>query len=257
MDAGERDRFTEQWGRFFPGVDLPIVFQYAGDPGGASLAKAPAQGHQCMVPLLAGPRKGAAVAFDVTGVGCSGGKRYLGFSREIMPHFEYFLSCGIPGQLEGERYKKSPELVREVVKRWPRFDAPDRFIVFKRWDRLKVGDDPAVVIFFAPPDVLAGLFTLANYDELEPAVLAPFCAGCASIVQFPYLEEKAERPKAFLGMFDVSARPYVPAQTLTFAAPMSKFRRMVENMQESFLITPSWGRVRARFGKQAPRGTGS
>jgi len=30
-----------------------------------------------------------------------------------MPHFEYFLSCGIPGKLEGERYKKSPELVKE------------------------------------------------------------------------------------------------------------------------------------------------
>lgn len=29
-----------------------------------------------------------------------------------MPNFEYFLSCGIPGKLEGERYKKTPELVR-------------------------------------------------------------------------------------------------------------------------------------------------
>jgi len=24
----------------------------------------------------------------------------------------YFLSCGLPGTVEGERYKKSPELVR-------------------------------------------------------------------------------------------------------------------------------------------------
>ena len=29
-------------------------------------------------------------------------------------------------------------------------------------------DDPAVVIFFAGADVLAGLFTLANFDEADP-----------------------------------------------------------------------------------------
>ena len=51
-------------------------------------------------------------------------------------------------------------------------------------------------------------------------------------------------------MFDVSARPYVSKDELTFAAPMTKFRWMVENMEESFLITPSWDRVRKRIRPQ-------
>ena len=75
---------------------------------------------------------------------------------------------------------------------------------------LDESDDPAVVIFFAKADVLSGLFTLANYDEVEPnGVIAPFGAGCSTIVMYPYLERDADRPRAVLGMFDVSARPFV------------------------------------------------
>jgi hypothetical protein len=50
-------------------------------------------------------------------------------------------------------------------------------------------------------------------------------------------------------MFDVSARPFVKEGILSFAAPMNKFRQMVEDMDESFLITGSWEKVRRRIGK--------
>ena len=48
-------------------------------------------------------------------------------------------------------------------------------------------------------------------------------------------------------MFDVSARPFVPKDTLTFSTPMSKFIRMIDNMEESFLITGSWELVQKRI----------
>ncbi len=115
---------------------------------------------------------------------------------------------------------------------------------------LEETDEPAVAIFFAKPDVLAGLFTLANYDEVERnGVIAPFGAGCGSIVMYPYLEKDAERPRAVLGMFDVSARPFVPKEVLTFSVPMNKFDRMIDNMEESFLTTPSWKKVKKRISK--------
>jgi len=193
--------------------------------------------------------QGESLSFDAGGVGCPGGKRYLGFAENLMPDFEYFLSCGIPGKLEGERYKKTPEMVKEYMKNHaPAMKAPGRYIVFKRWDNLDAKDSPEVVIFFVKADVLAGLFTLASFDEAEQnMVIAPFGSGCASIVQYPYLETKSARPRGVIGMFDVSARPYVDKDTLTFAAPMSKFRRMVDNMEESFLITPSWAKVQKRI----------
>ena len=104
------------------------------------------------------------------------------------------------------------------------------------------------MVFFATPDVLSGLFTLANYDEADlQAVIAPMGAGCASIVYHPYQELRSPRPRAVLGLFDVSARPCVGPDLLTFAVPWPKFARMVDNMDESFLITPAWDQVRGRI----------
>jgi hypothetical protein len=247
MDLALRDRFLELWPKYFAGAELPLAFYYADDTSGAT-PPAPPKGHMCLIGQLARVRQGESLCFDRDAVGCFGGKRYLGFAQQVMPNFEYFLSYGIPGKLEGERYKKSPEIVREAMQAQPQLQAPARYIVFKRWDKLAAADEPAVVIFLAPPDVLAGLFTLSGFDEADPhAVIAPFGAGCGTIVQYPYLEGQREKPRAVLGMFDVSARPFVPAGTLSFAAPMAKFARMVANMDESFLITESWAKVRKRL----------
>ena len=247
MDIELKQKFNELWKTYFNGSEIPIAFYYTDQEGCCELVNPPS-GHQCFISVLSKVRMGTSLCFDVNSIGCGGGKKYLGFSQEIMPNFEYFLSCGIPGKLEGERYKKSPEMVKEIMKQIPEFKAPARFIVFKRWDKLEKEDNPEVVIFFAQPDVLSGLFTLVSFDEVEPnGVFTPFSAGCGSIVQYPYLEKDSDRPRGVIGMFDVSARPYVPKNTLTLSLPMNKFVRMIENMDESFLITQSWSKVRKRI----------
>lgn len=247
MDMRVKDRFMQLWEKYFDGAELPIAFYYTNEEGRAQMVEAPPE-HRCVICELARVRKGEALCFGPDSPGCGGGKRYFGFTEELAPNFEYFLSCGIPGKLEGERYKKSPELVKEVMQKSPHFKAPAKFLVFKRWDMLEKADDPQVVIFFAVPDVLSGLFTLANYDEVDiNGVFAPFGAGCSTIVQYPYLQRDSDHPKAVLGMFDVSARPCVQENVLTFAAPMNKFVEMIDNMEESFLITGSWTKVSRRI----------
>ena len=136
------------------------------------------------------------------------------------------------------------------MKKMPKFSAPAPCIVFKRWDKIEMEDNPDVVIFFATPDVLSGLFTLANYDGVDPdGVFCPFGAGCSTIVTYPYLEKDARHPRSVIGMFDVSARPCVPANTLTFATPFKRLVTMAGNMDESFLITESWKKVKRRTKK--------
>ena len=104
------------------------------------------------------------------------------------------------------------------------------------------------MIFFAAPDVLSGLFTLANYDRPDPyGVIAPMGSGCSSIISYPCYEAASENPQCVLGMFDVSARPCVPANRLTFAMPMKRFEQLALNMDQSFLITNSWNLVRKRL----------
>jgi hypothetical protein len=247
MKPGLKQEFMDRWQKYFANAELPIAFYYTDDPAPAQPLRI-TEGQHCFIGDLTRARKGEPLCFDTKSVACFGGKRYLGFSQALMPNFEYFLSCGIPGKLEGERYKKSPELVRELLNHVPTFTAPATYVVFKRWDKLEDKDQPQAVIFFAPPDVLSGLFTLANFDEpTNEAVFCPMGAGCSTIVQYPILESQSNHPRAVLGMFDVSARPGVEASTLTFSVPMQKFDRMVGDMDESFLITGSWEKVKTRL----------
>jgi len=62
------------------------------------------------------------------------------------------------------------------------------------------------------------------------------------------VEVVSDHPRAVLGMFDVSARPFVSGEVLSFSVPMNKFVTMIGNMEESFLITQSWSKVQKRIG---------
>lgn len=247
MESEFRDGFIRSWRKYFNDSELPITFYYTDDSGRAEVAekgKIP----QCIVGALIEVRKGRSLSFDGRSIACFGGRKYLGYTEKDPPDFEYFLSCGIPGKVEGERYKKSPEIVRSWAASHPKFKAPARYAVFKRWDKLEEEDDPQVIVFFAKPDVLSGLFTLANFEETDPnGVIAPMGSGCSVIIQQPFLEGRSGTPRAVVGMFDVSARTSVDENTLSFSVPMSKFRRMVGNMEESFLITESWREVQNRI----------
>jgi hypothetical protein len=239
--------FITRWNRYFPGAGLPICCFYSNrlPEEDRNVAVPP---ERCLIGNLKRVQEEYPFVYDAHTPGCSGGKRYSGFSSKLRPKFEYFLSCGIPGELEGERYKKSPQLVEEYLKNHPAFEAPGKYLVFKRLDKLVGEEKPLAVIFFAAPDVLSGLFTLANYDRADlNGVICPMGSGCASIISYPYEEARSENPRCILGMFDVSARPYIAGEKLTFSVPMRRFEQMVHNMDESFLITKSWDLVRKRL----------
>jgi hypothetical protein len=244
MNEAVKERFLKYWREYFDGAELPLAAYYTDED------KVPANdpsASRCLIADLDKVRKGTPLRFGSASIGCPGGQRYSGFRETLGERFEYFLSYGIPGKLEGERYKKSPELVRELLLESPRFVAPRRYLVFKRWDQLDGSDEPEVVVFFAEPDVIAGLFTLANFDTVWEGVVAPFGSGCSSIIMHPYLEGERERPRCVFGMFDISARPHVGSGCLSFAVPMNRFIQMVENMPESFLITRTWGKIKERL----------
>lgn len=251
MDILLKDKFIQQWGRFFGKAELPITFYYTKEPCDTELADIPA-GWSCVIAQFAKVRKGKSLAFNADSVTCGGGKRYLAFSNTMRPGFEYFLSCG-NAEIEGERYLQSPELVKNFMANMPTEIQTDSYIVFKRWDNLTELDKPDVVIFFTTPDVISGLFTLANFDQSEPnGTITPFGAGCSSIVHYPYKESKSARQRAVIGMFDPSARPCVGENILTFAVPIKRFESMVKNMEESFLATATWSKIKNRIDRCNP-----
>lgn len=249
MNIELKERFLELWKTWFGDAELPFTFYYTTGDGGAEWATKP-KGRSCLICELAKVRKGRSVVYNAEAVACGGGKRYLGFSKTMRPEFDYFLSCGNE-RMEGERYIRTPEMVNKLMSELPHLPVKGKNIVFKRWDKLEETDEPEVVIFFATPDVLSGLFTLANFDQTDPnTTISPFGSGCASIVFRPYLEGLSDNPRAVIGMFDPSARPCVPANVLSFAVPMKRFEKMMGYMQESFLITPTWTTVKKRINRQ-------
>ena len=123
MYIKNKEKFSTLWKKYFNEAELPIVFYYTDEEGHVDLVKAGSV-PRCVIGALSKVLEGSSLRFNADSIGCLGGRRYLGFTEKIMPNFEYFLSCGIPGKMEGERYKKSPELVKEIVKNWPNFKAP-------------------------------------------------------------------------------------------------------------------------------------
>ncbi len=110
--------FADKWKKYFKGAELPFVFFYSDDKRYESILMPlkPETERMCMISQLNIVRRGKNLAFTKDTVICQGGLRYSGFRMGMRPNFRYFLSCGIPGKLEGERYKKTPEIVDEAMK---------------------------------------------------------------------------------------------------------------------------------------------
>jgi uncharacterized protein (DUF169 family) len=244
--------FSEELWKQFKGAlgltESPLGIYYTNDKPEGVTPKEGLSG--CMIGLLQNARKkGKAVYFDKTHFGCPGGGYYMGFLEKARPDIEYFLSCGIPGELEGERYIKTPELARKYFGMMRPRPAPATYCVFKPIEAFQRGSvKPDVVAFFVSPDILSGLFTLTNYAlETTEAVYSPFGSGCSTILTYPLREAEKESPRAVIGMFDVSARPMVEKEAVSFAIPYSVFLKLLENVSGSFLQTESWKKVLRRI----------
>jgi hypothetical protein len=178
----------------------------------------------------------------------------------------YFLSTGIEGKgkedlanricamgpreivenlLQGERYKKSPELVENFLQVMPVMDIPSKFVVFKPLKDLGDEEDAVVVVFLANPDQISALVALANYDRQGvDNVIVPMGAGCHQIGIYAFKEAERKEPRAVVGLTDLSARKNVRrllgSDVFTFAVPYRRFKEMETNVDESFLKRSTW-----------------
>ena len=201
--------------------------------------------HFCPVGRLAAVRKGTPLSIDGENPGCGGAAFFLGWRREMRPGFEYFLSHDDEGH--GERFKKTPELVRKMLAKRKFVPANGRYCIFQRLEDVPDEVTPEVMTIFAEPDQIGALVFLANYDRPgDDAVISPFSSSCGSIVTEPRAQASEPVPKAVIGMFDVAARPEIEKNHLTFSAPYSRFLEMVEHIPGSFLEIEPWLNLKNR-----------
>lgn len=229
----------------------------------------------CVMWLAVHAAKGKTAVADKKTFGCFGGGVGLGFGNQYKNFpggeegFCHFLSTGNAERqggmeiaekiklfmtqesydhfLHGERYIKNPELVEKFVKALPMTEIPATYVVFQPLsdvDLLK--EKPQTIIFFVNPDQLSALTVLANYGRGDNEnVIIPYAAGCQTIGIYPYREAQSEKPRAVVGLTDLSARVYVRKQLgdpnlMTFAVPFALFEEMEKNVPGSFLERHTW-----------------
>ncbi|MEF8823018.1 MAG: DUF169 domain-containing protein [Desulfohalobiaceae bacterium] len=247
MDMELKRKFTDLWERYFNGHELPFVLMYSQDPLKSKKVYVE-NNHDCLTYIVSHARAGKNIYIESDSLNCSGGKKSLGFDTYTDLLSAYLMSNCNDREKKGNDCKKKTRNIPEWVEQFPTIQAPGPKAVFKRWDRLEESDDPEVVIFFADPNELSALFTLANFEESNPHnIKTPFCPGCASLAMFPMQEKFSQNPKPIVGMLNISTRPYVPQSTFSFAVPFEKFEPMVENMDNSFLAHETWQKAQIRY----------
>lgn len=233
----ELKEFIESYREAFgDSAQLPLLFGYSDTPV-AETAKIGG----CFFKGLQTAREGMPVSLNADIIGCGGGKLYTGFSDmpERVPNFVSLT----------EKYKRTPEMVIDYVKGLEMTRASKRYLNFVRADQAESFDGFEGVMFYATPDMLAGLCGWAYYDTNEPdAVVARFGSGCSTVVSMTVVENARGRYRCFLGLFDPSVRPWVGKDELSFTVPMSRFTTMLGTMRECFLFgSHAWERVKARL----------
>ena len=209
----------------------------------------------CVIALLTAAAKGKTAAISRRTCGCAGGQVGMGFRTFVddaqRSDLAHFLSTGQgEGFREGEGYRKTPELATTFIDDLPTTDLPYEYVVFTPLDQVDLAKvTPHEVVFYVNPDQLTALVVLVNYGRAagQEHVIIPASSGCQSIGIIPYREAAREQPRAVVGMTDVSARPFVPADILTFTVPYALFQEMEANVEGSFLDKKAWEKVRERI----------
>jgi uncharacterized protein (DUF169 family) len=252
---------------------LPIALIWADEkPEGAMQFQKGRWG--CIMWLVASAAKRRPAVCDAETFGCFGGGVGMGFGDQYKNFpggekgFCHFLSSGVEGWTEGtavaekikpflraesydnflhgERYIQTPEQVKRFIANLPVTQIPKRYVVFRPLSDVDpVQSPPQTVIFFADPDELSALVVLANYGRGDNEnVIIPYASGCQTIGIIPYREAKADRPRAVVGLTDLSARVYIRKQLgdnlMSFAMPFPLFLEMEANVEGSFLQRHPW-----------------
>jgi hypothetical protein len=209
---------------------------------------------------------------------CPGGRAALGFGVDFivsdteLDHYSAIFSKGLASARDEDAYRERMEAARpswrplyefgerhhcnfDMARQWiqdclPRYDIPERYVLFKPLSRTGPDENTRAVIFPINPLELAGLTTLlGSVVEGADPVQVPQGADCYRIGCFAYAQHDAEPPRAVLGMLDVDGREVMRRRfrddTLTLTIPMPLFLRLEREAASSVLQIPAWSQLRS------------
>ncbi len=195
-------------------------------------------------------KKKVPAYFDSNHFGCPGGAFFLGFMKPQTETIIHYVSTGFPGQMEGEFYCDSPDVLRGIFDYIDPPSASGKFCVVKPLSLFEGSETPELAAFFARPETMCGLHQLAAFVGHDTEVTAsPWGAACTNLITWPrkYLAQGKQR--AVIGGWDPSARKFFKTDELSMTVPYEMFTQMLERFEESFLTTKTWSIVRKKIAR--------
>ncbi|MDX9722240.1 MAG: DUF169 domain-containing protein [Myxococcota bacterium] len=187
--------------------------------------------------------------------GCPGLQRALGLGGDYPPWMANFLTDGKNGAPMGEGLKATPQLAQEFLDQaTPTQPSGEQLIMgplrLEQWDKVRS------ITFFADPDRLAALMTLAAFWSSQPdEIVAPFSSGCG--LMWRELQNQG-RDRAVLGCTDIAMRKYLPPEIMCITVSPERFARMLDYPEDCFLERSWWRELldsRAKRNAQTPSAT--
>lgn len=224
-------------------------------PEVATQVKEGSQG--CVAAMLRAAAKGRTVAFDRQTGCCPGGEEGIGFGNayEGFP-IERLLSTGGKARVkggwewdmgEGERFFQSPELTERWVRDLPFREVPTEYIVCKPLAEVCEGEEVSLVFLLVNPDQLSALVTLAGFAHgARDLTISPWGAACQSLL-YAWEQAEQEPPRGVMGFFDISQRERIGREYLSYTMAYRQFQEMEAHVEDSFLRTHVWEKLRARW----------
>jgi uncharacterized protein (DUF169 family) len=202
----------------------------------------------CIIPLIFSSAKGKTIAFNKNNAGRDCSTFFLGYKDWIFPGIECFLSDGIIFDRGGERFVKTPKQAKAFIKSFVPKEINKKVTVFKPLQNFINKEYPELVIFFVNPDELSGLVYLLHFNspDKDDLIITGFHSGCGSIVTLPMKYNTAGKIKAVIGMHDISVRSKLPKDIMTLTMPFELVSDIYNEIDNSFIITENWDRIKER-----------
>ena len=213
----------------------------------------------CVVPLLMACAAGKIICLDEENCNCPGGYTGCcfgdGFSR-LNPQIHYMLAQGLgdsapegapEAMVYGERFFCDEKLAMKWRESLPYSQRALPRIVFapeSRWDET---GEPDLVLVFADADRISAIVTMLGSHNGEAVnTIVPYGAACHSIL-FAAWQLDREKPKAVMGLFDISQRRTALRDLLTMTMPYPMWHEMGEDLEISALTTGAWHEIEKRL----------
>jgi hypothetical protein len=191
------------------------------------------KGHNCIFSFYEQWLEGKTLHLTRQKYGCGGAGHWI---------------CGIPGRTREEYldFLVNTEGLKtsyEVMNKW--LDAATPYM--QEHDNILIGplkpdlyNYLKTVTFFVNADQLSALAIGTEYNRSpeDPAgINAPFGSGCSQLIgQFKDIKV----PSAIIGMTDIAARKYIPANLLAFTVTKPLFEQLCNLGERSFLYKAFW-----------------